>query len=199
MVAVERMKLAEAEEELREAQAEKDALRSALRLMERQSSREPSASPERKSRSGATMHSHKRSSSSAIAIKSLPSSTPSSPRSVVHVVDDSSPLSRNAAPPPLNLPQVGLAKSDIEHSPTTEGSQREASSSEDQVEEKCSEVNRSTITTPPELGSEPSADSSTSPTPGNYANTSAPRMSYFEAEESPWADVKPSTPATAAF
>ena len=79
MVAAERMKLAETEEELKEANAEKEALRSALRLVERQrkeaESRSASPLPGHEFQAS---HSHKRSSSSAIAIKSLPPSQPSS-------------------------------------------------------------------------------------------------------------------------
>lgn len=185
MVATERMKLAETTEELKEAQAEKEALRSALRLVEHQreaaSSRESSIElSEQRSRPISYVHAHKRSSSSAIAIKS----TPSSPQSAIHVLVDS-PVLRAAAPPPLDLPEVGLANLDVE--PPSSDPAPATTTSE-------------TSSLAPQ-SSEDSSNSSSSPTPspGQFGFKTSNSVSYFDGEESPWADVRSATPISAAF
>ncbi|KAI0784683.1 hypothetical protein C8Q75DRAFT_778354 [Abortiporus biennis] len=89
MVAEERMKLADTIEELKEAQLEKEALRSALRLVEKQSLPVSETTSDLPSRSETPSissmplhlertHSRQVSASSAMGVKSLPSSTPSS-------------------------------------------------------------------------------------------------------------------------
>ncbi|KIP09464.1 hypothetical protein PHLGIDRAFT_34470 [Phlebiopsis gigantea 11061_1 CR5-6] len=201
MVAAERMKLAETEEELKEAVAEKEALRSALKLVEhqRKEAESRSASP-MPGHMFHTSHSHKRSSSSAIAIKSLPSSqpssAPSSPRSAVRVLSE--PPSRAPVPPRLDLPEVGLASSEKE-TPLPEEDDTEAT-----PPDQDSEVDSSSLA-PPKVPSTVSSSSSSSPTPspGHFGFASSKPVSYFDTEESPWADAcsASSTPAptTAAF
>jgi hypothetical protein len=192
MVATERMKLAETEEELKEAQAEKEALRSALRLVEHQrsqaNSREASVEPPAgRSRPSSFVHAHKRSTSSAIAIKSLPSS----PQSFIRVLE-SSPSLRAAAPPPLNLPEVGLANADVEV-PSLEAEK------ESPPPVTASDANSSMVPAPDTTVSEDSIKSSPTPSPGQFAFSSNRPVAYFDGEESPWADVKSSTPISAAF
>ncbi|THG94649.1 hypothetical protein EW026_g6860, partial [Hermanssonia centrifuga] len=178
---------AETAEELKEAQAEKEALRSALRLVEGQRtashSRENSMSPEFSFNRPST-HTHKRSSSSAIAIKSLPPSEPSSPRSMQRISIDL-PSTRAPVPPPLSLPQVGLA---------TE-KESEPSPAEDIPEGGTLAPSKST-----ELSNSPSPSASPTPSAAQYAYRSArPPISYFDSEESPWVDARSTTPVTAAF
>ncbi|KAI0338274.1 hypothetical protein BDW22DRAFT_1363153 [Trametopsis cervina] len=200
MVAMERMKLAETEDELKEAQAEKEALRSALRLMQSQesetSSRQGSPSPSLKdARPLSHGHAHKRSTSSARAIKSMPSSVSSSPLSFVRVLDDS-PSLRAGAPPPLDLPEVGLANPDVLPSPSELASEPTTAATDRAKSESSSStpsvVNSST--TPAD-----SSKSSPTPSPGQFAFASARPITYFDGEESPWADVRSSTPVSAAY
>ena len=201
MVAAERMKLAETEEELKEAVAEKEALRSALKLVEhqRKEAESRSASP-MPGHTFPTSHSHKRSSSSAIAIKSLPpsrpSSVPSSPRSAVRVLSE--PPSRAPIPPRLDLPEVGLASSDVETPQSVEDK------TGTKPQDEGSEVDSSSLA-PPKAPSTVSSSSTSSPTPspGHFGFASSKPLSYFDTEESPWADVHSASstpaPATAAF
>ncbi|KAI0088099.1 hypothetical protein BDY19DRAFT_985786 [Irpex rosettiformis] len=191
MVAVERMRLAETTEELKEAQAEKEALRSALRLVEHQrelsSSRESSIEPpEHRSRPISYVHSHKRSSSSAIAIKS----TPSSPQSVIHVLDES-PVIRAAVPPPLDLPEVGLANLDVKLSSSEQ-------SSVPTISEPSSETSSLAPPSSDDLSTGKSSSSPT-PSPGQFGFKTSNPISYFDGEESPWADARSATPISAAF
>ena len=208
MVAAERMRLAETEEELKEAQAEKDALRSALRLMEDQNITSGSAagsgatSPDPRSPSA---HAHKRSSSSAIAVKSLPASVSSSPRSARRI---SSEL-RAAVPPPLHLPEVGLAASQSmpnsaistspdELSPMPTPTPASAADHEEPAP-ATTDVSRSDSLTPPKTDAEQTPSPSPTPSPGQYKSARPPPISYFDGEESPWADARSQTPVTAGF
>lgn len=193
------MKLAETEEELKEAVAEKEALRSALKLVEhqRKEAESRSASP-MPGHAFPTSHSHKRSSSSAIAIKSLPSSqpssAPSSPRSVVRVLSE--PPLRAPIPPRLDLPEVGLARSEAETPPSAE--EKPATPAEQDPK-----VSSDSLAPPDAPSAGSSSSSSPTPSPGHYGFASSRPLAYFDTEESPWADV-PSTsstpaPTTAAF
>ncbi|KAF7790077.1 hypothetical protein EIP86_001027 [Pleurotus ostreatoroseus] len=228
MVAAERMKLAETEEELKEAQAEKEALRSALRLVENQridaDSRSASAAgtPEPFSPMSASpsvsvsAHAHKRSSSSAIAIKSLPPSQPSSPRSSpsVSIDADADTTLRAPVPPPLSLPEIGLfalpASSDDARTPTPESKAADepTPSSLPQGHAHAPSVGAaddvaaddSLAPAPPSSSDEVEPSPSPTPSPGQFAYASArPPISYFDSEESPWADVRSQTPVTAGF
>ncbi|KAI0694269.1 hypothetical protein BC835DRAFT_1016556 [Cytidiella melzeri] len=195
MVAVERMKLAETEEELKEAQAEKDALKSALRLVEHQhavaSSREASLEPPlQRSRPQSYVHAHKRSTSSAIAVKSIPSS----PRGSAQAIDGSPPL-RGAVPPALDIPEVGLANADA--NPSLLAPQVTSVSADSGID-SSSQLSPLSDTTTSSDSSEPPKSSPT-PSPGQFAFRSARPINYFDGEESPWADVRSSTPVSAAF
>lgn len=203
MVAAERMKLAETEEELKEARAEKEALRSALRLVENQRKEAESASSSPiPGHIFSASHSHKRSSSSAIAIKSLPpsqpSSAPSSPRSAVRVISE--PPSRAPAPPPLELPEVGLANPGVKPSPSEQDKAKVTTA--EQKPERTG-VGSESLAPPdgPSSGSTPSSSSSPTPSPGQFGFASGRALSYFDTEESPWADVRSTSPipSTAAF
>lgn len=218
MVAAERMKLAEAEAELREAEAEKDALRSALKLVEhqRRESESQSNSPALPSMSN---HAHKRSSSSAIAIKSLPSTAPSSPRSMLrHAVEIvEHPSGRASVPPPLDLPEVGLAHASVESSPSelsVEDAVNEDDAKEkprgpggpedegdetkvDDAEETPATARDATkMLAPPEVAVTSATPSpSPTPSPGQFGYPSSRSVSYFDVEEeSPWADARSSSP-----
>lgn len=210
MVAAERMKLAETEEELREARAEKEALRSALKLVEHQRAEAESRSASPMPGHGfpaSASHSHKRSTSSAIAIKSLPpsrpSSAPSSPKSMVRIVTEESSSTRAAIPPPLDLPEVGLAKSTREShpSPPEEDAEDEAEDTTfiaSQPESESSEsasASRDSLA-PPEVSSSSSSSPSPTPSPGQFGFSSGRPLSYFDTEESPWADAQSATPVS---
>ncbi|GJE92845.1 hypothetical protein PsYK624_090030 [Phanerochaete sordida] len=216
MVAAERMKLAEAEEELKEARAEKDALRSALKLVEHQrieaESREASPLPgysfPASSSSTSVNHSHKRSSSSAIAIKSLPSSQPSSaqasPQSMVRILSEpaSSSTTRAPAPPPLELPEVGLSldgTADSSPSETKEQSEQRSVDEEDAEQTAVEPGHASESLSPPEVSVTGASPTAQSPSPGQFGFSSGRPLTYFDTEESPWADARSSTPVTAAF
>ena len=101
MVATERKKLAEVQEELREARLEKDALKSALRLIEDERLRIDSSPPEPHF-AVPTYISHSRS-SSRVAVKSRPPtpSPPSSPKPITPVPEAHSP-----SPPVLPLSRL---------------------------------------------------------------------------------------------
>ena len=242
MVAAERMKFSELEEELKEAHAEKEALRSALRLMENQridadsrvASRvaSPDPSVHRVHASSVaigsmhSVHAHKRSSSSAIAVKSLPGSGPSSPRSAMHItavleleadaVEQGTGTSLRArVPPPLTLtddvspasPTPPAAAVPSDKPPQTAPADLAAS---DKPSASADEA-ASSLSAPPIPAassaslSAGSSDLSSSPTPspGQFLSSKpaaqAP-LSYFGDEEpSPWADVRSQTPVSAAF
>lgn len=207
MVAAERMKLAETEEELKEAKAEKEALQCALKLVEhqRQEAESRSASPlpgYSFASSSSANHSHKRSSSSAIAIKSLPPSqppsAPSSPRSMVRIVDESAPSIRAPAPPPLALPEVGLVADGALSSSPSENDEGEEPSEVAEPEATAVEHDQESLA-PPELSVTAASPTSQSPSPGQFGFSSGRPLTYFETEESPWADVRSTTPVTAAF
>lgn len=113
MVAVERRKFSELEDELREMQAEREALRSALRLVSAQQQNQNRVNQGTAATATTTTtttagivgldsmmpsgaHAHTNSMSSAMAIKSPPSSRPSSLQSARPTMDDE-PLSSSSA------------------------------------------------------------------------------------------------------
>ena len=111
MVAVERRKFSELEDELREMQAEREALRSALRLVSAQQQNQNRVNQGTAATAATTTtagivgldsmmpsgaHAHTNSMSSAMAIKSPPSSRPSSLQSARPTMDDE-PLSSSSA------------------------------------------------------------------------------------------------------
>lgn len=117
-------------------------------------------------------------------------------------------LSRATAPPPLDLPEVGPANPDVAPSPSEE-TPEETSLAEDATT-SSEKVENSPLAPPenaeppsaslqPEPSSSPSPTPSPTPSPGQYAHASARSLNYFDAEESPWADARSSTPVSAAF
>ena len=216
------MKLADTEEELREAHAEKEALRSALKLLEQERqasiSRKPNATsrPSSPSYSAPSHPSHPMhgrsmstvsvfSSSSAIAIKSPPSSSasaPSSPVSARRLLPDDFPLSASTVvPTPVSTtvrqsddelpsqdstPQPVIAK-DV---PATEPSAGPVSM------ENNASSDKERSTTPPSQTVATPADSSPSPPAITYP--AARSMMFFDGDgESPWADVRSATASPA--
>lgn len=220
MVAEERMKLAETQEELREAQLEKDALRSALRLVESQHTpplpdeststpisssdthlpESPEISPS-ESDSDLIPRSRSRrpsSASSAIAIKSPPSTAPSSPLSSTHSSAHEQPaLNRTGIPYPIQVPPVPATQSVSEESPTVSSEAENTphalvtAALPTSVTPQSAASVYSTPSPDPEFPSLPSISAVlTQPTQTSAAQFSfaPPRpLSYFEEGESPWA------------
>ncbi|GBE80291.1 hypothetical protein BKA93DRAFT_572604 [Sparassis latifolia] len=199
MVATERRKLAETEDELREACAEREALRSALRLVERQCG-SLSADPRMSSQSAPLprTHSRARSSSSAIAIKSLPSSEPSSPDS--ELTPDSAQNATSAGtvvatsypprPPPLNLVEPD---SPLFAPPTPEVMPLTASPDALGIHQPASSLN---VPHSPSVG--PTRTPSPAPSlPGRFILSPGVPVDYLVTEESPWADVESKSPQPA--
>ncbi|OCH89064.1 hypothetical protein OBBRIDRAFT_813328 [Obba rivulosa] len=177
MVSTERRKLAELEEELQEAHAEREALKSALRLVERQarhsqdaigsSSDTLSSSPDAAAVARFT-HTHKRSSSSAIAVKSPPLSAPPSPASAT-------PPSLPPASAPPSPPGAARVP------PLAPADPSSALQSDSPVDALAS--SRTLKASAP-----PSRSASPAPSePGVFAR--ARPLDYLPGEESPWADV----------
>lgn len=221
MVAQERMKLAETKEELKEAQLEKDALRSALRLVESQhtpplpneiapqsvsSSTDeadlpdsPDASPsDAGSDALRPSHSRHRSSSSAIAIKSLPSTAPSSPLSSKHAPSISSEqpaLHRSGIPDPIHVPPVPPPRSVVDLSPAvsseTESTPLAPPTAIVAVTPQSTESIYSTPSPDPDFPSLPSISAvlaqPSQATSSQYSFVSQRPLAYFEETESPWA------------
>jgi len=184
MVSTERRKLAETVDELKELQAEREALRNALRLVESQSRSSQNATPAGSPRQS---HAHTLSASSARAIKSPPSTRPSSPDG------DEDPTSAGTIissyehrPPPITI--VDPASPAPPSTPPAEAS-----------DEDSREV---TLSAPPSslsAGPSPSQSRSPSPKPSPMSDTSEGSdygfparmrpLDFLPREMSPWADA----------
>jgi len=204
MVSTERKKLAETEDELKELQAEREALRNALRLVERQSRYQAQAQSDDEHTPG---HAHTPSTSSARAVKSLPSTRPPSPDSGKNLADDG-PSSAGTViaasshrPPPLMLdaesPLVSSSPppdETLQHPAALDSSQTRA-----ELEESLSQPSSarpSPVPSPsPSIGSgmvRPSPSPSPSigsPDVGDYVYPLMRPVDYLPGEMSPWADA----------
>ncbi|KAI0633493.1 hypothetical protein C8Q77DRAFT_1057843 [Trametes polyzona] len=192
MVATERRKLAETEEQLREAREQGEALKNVLRLFERDSAARASSSSEasRPADQVAHVRSRHRATSSAVAIKSLPTSGAASPRS------------RPASPA---LPSSELPSSAATLVPKPEPVEEEgdrtimasSSSTHQQGVDPPAEESNQHLTADKALRTSPQSSRSPTPSPGpspsspagQYAFGKARPIDYFDGEESPWADA----------
>ncbi|KAH9949032.1 hypothetical protein B0H21DRAFT_165737 [Amylocystis lapponica] len=189
MVSTERRKLAETEDELREARAEREALRSALRLVEGLKDRGLDSGTHPLS-----LHVRAESNSSAVAIKSPPTSTSASPSSAKHLdmsESDDFPTSAGTVvasaypqrPQPLSLVEPA---SPLVSSP--EDSAADLKSFD--IPHKSSIVDVSPSPSVFPLPSPaPSPRPPPSPLPGQYVLPRGRSVDYMEGEDSPWADV----------
>ena len=225
MVATERMKLADTEEELREAQAEKEALRSALKLLEQQ--RRPSfhlqnggprpislPSPPSKPMHGRSMSMISTfSASSAIAIKSpVSSSAPSSPISARRLLPDPPTSANTIIPTPVSAdhvdpeeferPDTALSSKSVSPLESTQGTPLD-------VSEEAKE-NKAPLTVGSKMSSTSSLDvvasssassvssSMPSPSPSGFAYVAPRPVVFYDGDtESPWADVRSATASPA--
>lgn len=222
MVATERMKLAETVEELEEAQAEKEALRSALKLMEKQRG---AATQQQLDESFPPSHPlHGRSlstvsatsASSAIAIKSPPSySAPSSPVSARRLLPDPPASASAIVSTPKSAVYMPSARDILAKSPTPESDPHPESSNalglkamqqdstakgDEMTEEKLSDSSLDV----PSSSSSSSSSYSPNPSPSSSGLTYLPSrpVVFYEGDgESPWADARSATasPATTIF
>ncbi|KAH7923165.1 hypothetical protein BV22DRAFT_606119 [Leucogyrophana mollusca] len=166
MVATERIKRAETEEELQEVRLEKDALREALRLIETENGRLRSANVSSGTLSDRTV-SHSRSSSREALKSPLSVSEPSTPRSADRV-DEPQPTSASSylSETPDHLADFSLAPAP---KPLFGSSQRKA-----QAADKSREAESTVVDNSPPL---PSGFASPRPVP------------FISDEPSPWADA----------
>ncbi|KAF9814061.1 hypothetical protein IEO21_05301 [Rhodonia placenta] len=191
MVSTERKKLAETEDELKELQAEREALRNALRLVERQG---------RDGARYAAGHAHAPSTSSARAVKSLPSTRPSSP------AFDEDPTSAGTVvavqprrPPPLVLDPESppLSASPVPDETLQRPPELDSSHSRGRIAEaasRSSSVRPSPLPSPsPSIGAiraSPSPSPSvSSPEVGEYVYPLMRPVDFLQGEVSPWADA----------
>lgn len=218
MVATERMKLAETVEELEEAQAEKEALRSALKLMENQRG----AATQQMDESFPLSHSlHGRSlsavsatsASSAIAIKSPPSySAPSSPVSARRLLPDPPASASTIVPTPKSAVYTPSARDTRAKSPSPESDshpessstsgpeavQQDSTTTGDQMTEK--KLSDSSLDVPSSSSSSSSSSPSPnpSPSPSGLTYVAARPVVFYEGDaESPWADARSATTSPA--
>ncbi|KAI0935430.1 hypothetical protein AcV7_003863 [Taiwanofungus camphoratus] len=187
MVVIERRKLADTEDELRETQSEREALRRALRLMESQSRQADVGDTAHTlgesvlDSSLSRVHVRKRSSSSAMGVKSLPSSLPSSPNSEKLDTDEALTsagtvvASHSYRPPPVSIlnPDSPPLSSSLSSSPNIRETQPRTEGSSSPTEPLPS--------LPSEIQS-PSID--------QYVYPFGQTVDYLPGEESPWADVE---------
>ncbi|KAM5533740.1 hypothetical protein V8D89_012613 [Ganoderma adspersum] len=208
MVATERMKLAETEEQLREAREQSEALKNVLRLFERDTEAastrthvvdgivEDDTVPLRSRRH--------RASSSAVGIKSpssgIPSPEQSRPATPSYSPNDGPPSARTIVAGPSSPPSIPSPNETIGSTepPDPPGAKLVVSVSTDS---EASTLSTSTTTTlrispsPSPITSSPSTTPSPSPMPsplappGQFLFTPARAVSYFDGEESPWADA----------
>ncbi|KAH9839074.1 uncharacterized protein C8Q71DRAFT_894053 [Rhodofomes roseus] len=188
MVSTERRKLAETVDELKELQAEREALRNALRLVESQNRASQYSTP---AGSPKPSHAHKLSASSARAIKSLPPTRPSSPEGEEDPTSASTIItSYQHRPPPITI--VDPASPAPPSSPSAESSDDDSRDT--------------TLVAPPSslsVGPSPSLSSSSSPSPSPKPSPMSDKsegsdyafpirmhpLDYLPGEPSPWADA----------
>ncbi|EMD33830.1 hypothetical protein CERSUDRAFT_117898 [Gelatoporia subvermispora B] len=197
MVSTERRKLADLEEELQETRAEREALKSALRLVERQARQSQdganestdtlTSSPDHSTR---FTHAHKRSSSSAMGIKSPPLSSPPSPDSLKP--QDLPPVSEHedGSPAPAGRPPL-IAVADVNGAP-------EPARALDAEADADADASLDGLDSSRTLKASASSSRSTSPAPSETGSSIFVRtrpVDYLPGEESPWADVPSSTNA----
>ncbi|THH31414.1 hypothetical protein EUX98_g2781 [Antrodiella citrinella] len=216
MVATERMKLAETEDELREAQAEKYALKSALDLLETQHNSStqlangsipssPHTQPIHHGRSISAVSTF--SASSAMAIKSPPSSSSSAPSSPISVrrifTEDSPPSAKTVVPTQMADNHESDAEGHYEgdaapsHDPEApvdtppEQADDPAVNGEDNTPRRDKPaVSSLEVLSPSTSSSSSSSSTNPSPSPSGFF---APRpVVFYDAGDaaSPWADVR---------
>ena len=184
MVAMERRKVADTEDEAKELRAEMEALRNAMRLLESQGRLSQGVTP---AGSPNLDHARNLSASSARAIKSPPSTRPSSPEA------DEDPTSAGTIvtsyqhrPPPLTIVEPASPLP-----PSTPPAEANAAESSDTT----------LVAEPSSLSVTPSPSSSSSPSPkpspssasseggSDYFPIRARALDFLPREASPWADV----------
>ncbi|KAI1794242.1 hypothetical protein LXA43DRAFT_167125 [Ganoderma leucocontextum] len=203
MVATERMKLAETEEQLREAREQGEALKNVLRLFER----DTDAASTRAHVVDGTLEDvvvlprsrRHRASSSAVGIKSpssgIPSPQQSRPTTPLHSPNDGPLSARTITAGPSSTASPKETDESTEHPGLPEAklamsvpTDSESSTLSTSTTLRIS-PSPSPSTTSPSTTHSPSPIPSPLSAPGQYLFTPARALSYFDSEESPWADA----------
>ncbi|KZT10581.1 uncharacterized protein LAESUDRAFT_711102 [Laetiporus sulphureus 93-53] len=183
MVSVERRKLAETEDELKELHAEREALRNALRLLERQTRVPETVHSMDEAVLG---HAHAGSISSSRAVKSLPSSRAATPDSARRVDED--PTSAGTVVPhrPPPLPILDPDSPLVSPSPSPVDTIQHTDEPDEHKEAQPAEES-SASSVEPSPSPSPSVES---PEVGDYVYPLMRTADYLPGEPSPWADAK---------
>lgn len=191
MVATERMKLAETQEELREAQLEKEALKSALRLVESQYI--PHEDEDHTDLPSAISHTRNLSTSSAMAVKSLPSTAPTSPISTYRKSVESDPPSISLS----SLPPNTTVLTNLSVSPAVTPAADTVPVAPRKIPDPISIISpkvETPLSSAASLSTEaPPASTTPTPSPGSSSQILyVPKrpIAFLEEAESPWADVR---------
>lgn len=205
MVATERMKRAETEDALREAREQGEALKNVLRLFERDSAaahtRTHTVDPDKGETPGPSRSRH-RASSSVVGVKSpssgipSPHSRPSSP-ALPAAEDPLSAKTITAVTPSIAAVTSRGSESEpspeIAHPPTRPERSASLNAIAENPAPAVNALLNPTLQIPPASAESPSPSPSPSVSPsplsapGQFLFT--PPVSYFDGEESPWADV----------